>query len=73
MENQEMVLDVSGIKSAVLLRIIEEVRNDKRSGVTAYDRLHNRHNRGGGGYNQPSHPRPVVQPIPPSEPVDTEK
>lgn len=42
-------IDVTKIKSTVLLRLIEEVRNDEPSTIRAFDRIHNRHNRSGGG------------------------
>ena len=38
-------LEADKVSSAVLKRLIEEVRNDRENNVTAYDRLHNRHNR----------------------------
>ena len=39
-------VDISKISSAVLARLIEEVREEKSSTPHAYDRVHNRHNRG---------------------------
>ena len=36
----------SAVTHPVLSRLLEEVRNDKRVDA-AYDRVHNRHNRGG--------------------------
>ena len=39
-------VDTSKISSAVLARLIEEVRNEKPSTTHVYDRVHNRHNRG---------------------------
>jgi hypothetical protein len=41
-----MEVDTSKIASAVLARLIEEVRNEKRPSTPVYDRVHNRHNRG---------------------------
>jgi phage-related protein len=38
-------LDANDVSNAVLKRLIEEVKNDKENNVTAYNRLHNRHNR----------------------------
>jgi len=38
-------VDTSKISSAVLARLIEEVRSEKSS-THVYDRVHNRHNRG---------------------------
>jgi len=39
-------VDISKISSAVLARLIEEVRAEKSSTPRVYDRVHNRHNRG---------------------------
>jgi hypothetical protein len=39
-------VDTRKISSAVLARLIEEVRNEKSSTTRVYDRVHNRHNRG---------------------------
>lgn len=39
-------IDTSKISSPVLARLIEEVRNEDTSTVSAYNRTHNRHNRG---------------------------
>ncbi len=39
-------LDVSKVPSTVLARLIEEVRNEEGVSARAYDRVHNRHNRG---------------------------
>jgi len=38
-------IDVSKLSSPVLARLIEEVRNEEPSGIDAYSRFHNRHNR----------------------------
>ena len=38
-------IDVSKLPSPVLARLIEEVRNEELSGIDAYSRFHNRHNR----------------------------
>ena len=37
--------DAEETVSPVLARLIEEVRNEGAKGQTAYDRVHNRHNR----------------------------
>jgi hypothetical protein len=37
--------DSLGLGSVALARLIEEVRNHAVSAPTAYDRVHNRHNR----------------------------
>ena len=39
-------VDISKISSAVLARLIEEVRDEKSATTHVYDRVHNRHNRG---------------------------
>ena len=39
-------IDTSKISSPVLARLIEEVRNEESSTARAYNRVHNRHNRG---------------------------
>jgi len=41
-------VDISKIKSPVLMRLVEEVRNNQSSTIRAFDRVHNRHNRSGG-------------------------
>lgn len=38
-------VDITRLKSATLLRLVEEVRNDTPDTVRAFDRIHNRHNR----------------------------
>lgn len=43
--NDPLKIDVSGISSPALARLVEEVRNDEPSTNRAYDRVHNRHNR----------------------------
>ena len=39
-------VDTSKIPSAVLARLIEEVRHENQATTQVYDRVHNRHNRG---------------------------
>ena len=39
-------VDTSKLSSAVLARLIEEVQNEETPTRQAYDRVHNRHNRG---------------------------
>ena len=39
-------IDTSTISSPTLARLIEEVRNEESPDTHAYDRTHNRHNRG---------------------------
>jgi len=43
--NNLQELEISKIPSPVLARLIEEVRNEEMSDATAYNRMHNRHNR----------------------------
>lgn len=46
-DSGQAVLDGEEISSAVLRRLIEEVRTEKlEPATTAYNRTHNRHNRG---------------------------
>lgn len=45
-DSEQAILDVEEIPSAVLRRLIEEVRTEKLEPATAYNRTHNRHNRG---------------------------
>ncbi len=42
---QQAAQDSVAVSSAVLTRLIEEVRNNQASAPTAYNRMHNRHNR----------------------------
>jgi hypothetical protein len=39
-------IDAASVPNAVLSRLIEEVRNDSANNLLAYNRTHNRHNRG---------------------------
>lgn len=43
-----LVIDLKDIESAVLRRLIEEVRLEDHGKNALYNRIHNRHNRGGG-------------------------
>lgn len=45
-ESEQPILDAENISSAALRRLIEEVRTEKLIPATAYNRTHNRHNRG---------------------------
>lgn len=38
-------IDASKVRSSVLQRLIEEVKYEDQNNITAYNRLHNRHNR----------------------------
>lgn len=48
-KKQELLqdVDITKIKSSVLLRLIEEVKNYESDTIRAFDRVHVRHNRGG--------------------------
>ena len=48
-----LAIDVEDIPSAVLRRLIKEVRLDHDNPTRVYNRIHNRHNRGG----EPTQPR----------------
>jgi hypothetical protein len=41
-----MSMDVSEISNVVLKRLMEEVKFENQNNILAYDRAHNRHNRG---------------------------
>ncbi len=45
-DSDQGILDPKKIPSAVLRRLIEEVRAEKIESATTYNRTHNRHNRG---------------------------
>ena len=38
-------VDLGGLSSVTLARLVEEVRNEDGAGATKYDRVYNRHNR----------------------------
>ena len=46
LDSTQRILDVEDIPSVVLERLIEEVRTEKVESTNAYNRVHNRHNRG---------------------------
>lgn len=43
---EKLIIERKNIDSVVLRRLIEEVRDEKQGKPTAYNRIHNRHNRG---------------------------
>ena len=43
---EQVVVEVEQIPNSVLQRLMEEVKNDNANNMFAYDRAHNRHNRG---------------------------
>ena len=46
LDSGQVIFDAEEISSVVLKRLIEEVRTEKLEPATAYNRVHNRHNRG---------------------------
>lgn len=44
--NKQLIVEPSQISSAVLQRLLNEVRHDTENNISAYNRTHNRHNRG---------------------------
>jgi hypothetical protein len=61
-----LALDPATVDNAVLRRLIAEIQAEGAAGARGYDRIHNRHNRGGG------RPRPAP-PRPPPPPPDEEE
>ena len=43
---EQIVVDAEQMPNSVLQRLMEEVKNDTANNMFAYDRAHNRHNRG---------------------------
>lgn len=46
LDSTQTIFNIEDIPSAVLERLIEEVRTEKVESTNAYNRVHNRHNRG---------------------------
>lgn len=44
-EDNRVEIGVAELSSPVLARLIDEVRNEEVQEITAYNRMHNRHNR----------------------------
>ena len=44
--DEKIIMDVTQMPDIVLKRLMEEVKNDNANQMFAYDRAHNRHNRG---------------------------
>jgi len=42
----QVIIEASQMPDTVLKRLVEEVKNDSVNQMFAYDRAHNRHNRG---------------------------
>ena len=49
-----MAIDLDKVPPGALKQLIQEVRDEDYEAVRAYDRVHNRHNRGKGGRIWPS-------------------
>ena len=45
-KNTSLNINIDNVPNPVLRRLIEEVKVEKRNNVLAYNRTHNRHNRG---------------------------
>ena len=45
-KNDQVIMDADQMPNSVLQRLREEVKNDTANNMFAYDRAHNRHNRG---------------------------
>lgn len=45
-KNNSVNVSIENIPNPVLRRLIEEVKVEKQNNITAYNRTHNRHNRG---------------------------
>lgn len=45
-KNSSVNINIENVPNPVLRRLIEEVKVEKQNNVTAYNRTHNRHNRG---------------------------
>lgn len=45
-KNDQVIMDADQMPNSVLQRLMEEVKNDTANNMFAYDRAHNRHNRG---------------------------
>lgn len=45
-QKEEIIVDAHQMPNSVLQRLMEEVKNDNANNMFAYDRAHNRHNRG---------------------------
>ncbi len=43
---KSQIVTLENIQNSVLKRLIEEVRNEGKNNIHAYDRTHSRHNRG---------------------------
>ena len=45
-QTEPIIVEANQMPNSVLQRLIEEVKNDNANHMFAYDRAHNRHNRG---------------------------
>lgn len=45
-KTEQVIVEAGQMPNSVLQRLMEEVKNDSANNMFAYDRAHNRHNRG---------------------------
>ena len=45
-QTEQVIVEADQMPNSVLQRLMEEVKNDNVNNMFAYDRAHNRHNRG---------------------------
>lgn len=45
-QTDQIIVDANQMSNSVLQRLMEEVKNETANNMFAYDRAHNRHNRG---------------------------
>jgi hypothetical protein len=45
-QSHPVSIDATKVSNAVLKRLVEEVRYENQNNISAYNRTHNRHNRG---------------------------
>lgn len=45
-QTEPIIVEADQMPNSVLQRLMEEVKNDSANNMFAYDRAHNRHNRG---------------------------
>lgn len=45
-QEEQIIIEADQMPNSVLQRLMEEVKNDNANNMFAYDRAHNRHNRG---------------------------
>lgn len=45
-QKEQVIVEIEEMPNSVLQRLMEEVKNESANNMFAYDRAHNRHNRG---------------------------